>query len=258
MGCGDVTTETNGRDERAGSLTPYLCLAAILLIAAGLRLYRLAAESLWFDETYSVAFAQRSLRDFSPFRLEGPPFTDRNLYHLLLHFWLTLGRGDFFVRLLSATLGAGCILVIHSLATELFDAKAALWSALLLAISPFHVWYSQEVRMYILVSLLTLLSAYSSLRVLNTDGQCTRGHFWGIWTGYVLCTAMALYTHFFAVFIVLAQNVFVAYLVLSGRISRRVVKGWLLAQISVLISIIPLLRGLILQQQKGWWNGVRS
>ena len=253
MGLPNASVAERYRGKRTVDLMPYCCLAAILLIATGLRLCCLTAESFRFDETYSVAFAQRPLGDFSLFRLEGPPFTDRNLYHLLLHFWLMLGRSDIFIRLLSVILGIGCVLVLHLLAAELFDGKAGLWGALLLAVSPFHIWYSQEVRMYILVSLLTLLSARFSLRVLDISGRQAGPRLWGGWVGYVLCTAAALYTHFFSAFVILAQNVFVGCLILTRQASWHTVRKWLLMQMGVLVLAVPLLRGLILQQQMGWW-----
>ena len=245
----------SGQDEygRAVSVRPHHYLAGILLLGIALRLYCLTAESLWFDETYSVAFAQRPLGDFSLFRLEGPPFTDRNLYHLALHFWLILGRGDTYVRLLSVILGAGCILAVHVLGAELFGVKVGLWSALLLAISPFHIWYSQEARMYMLAALLTLLSALFSWQVLNLEPGDAESRFWARWVGLIVFTAGALYTHFFSVFVILAQTAFVAFMFLTGRISWSAVKRWMLALFGVFLLAIPLLRGLIVQQQMDWW-----
>ena len=240
-------------DRWVSRLTPRHGLVAVTVLAAALRLTHLRAESLWFDETYSVAFASRPLRDFSMFRLEGPPFTDRNLYHLLLHFWLSLGRGDALVRLLSVILGVGCVVLLYFLSAELFGEKAGLWCALLLAISPFHVWYSQEARMYILVSLLTLLSAYFSLGILDLSPRHGSTHHGVGWVGYVLCTTGALYTHLFSAFVVLAQSAFVVFLLLTHRVSWRVAGRWLWAQLGVLILVAPLLRGVFLQQQMGWW-----
>lgn len=220
-----------------------------VLIAGGallLRLYRLTAESLWFDEAYSVAFAERPLWDFSPFRMEGPPFTDRNLYHLFLHFWLGLGREDFTVRLLSVLIGVSSVAGVYLLARELFDRRVGLWSAALLAVSPLHVWYSQEVRMYSLVTALSLFSSYFVLRGIR------RGRI-GDWVGYVLCAVTALYTHTFAVFVILSQGVYILFLLGTRRISKRRLWSWLGAEAVAGILALPLLWGLVSQQQQGWW-----
>jgi len=223
-----------------------LGLALTMAGATLLRLYRLTAESLWFDEAYAVAFAARPLRDFSPFRLEGPPYTDRNLYHLLLHFWLGLGREDFTIRLLSVIIGVLSVLGIYLLARELFDRKVALWSGVLLAVSPLHVWYSQEARMYVLVTMFSLFSCYFLLRGFRTG----RKRDWG---ALLFCTVAGLYTHTFSVFVVLFQGVYVLYLLGTAKISKKQLWTWLGTEVMVGVLALPLLRGLLSQQSQGWW-----
>ncbi|MCG2767708.1 MAG: glycosyltransferase family 39 protein [Anaerolineae bacterium] len=234
-------------EKRASSLEVFPLVPA--LIAGGalfLRLYRLTAESFWFDEAYSVAFAARPLWDFSPFRLEGPPFTDRNLYHLLLHFWLWLGREDLTIRLLSVLIGACSVAGVYLLAWELFDKRVGLWSAALLALSPLHIWYSQEVRMYGLVTAFSLFSSYFFLRGIR------RGRI-GDWIAYILCAVAGLYTHTFAAFVILSQGVYVLYLLGTRQISKRRFWSWLGVEAVAGVLALPLLWGLVNQQQQGWW-----
>ncbi len=237
-----VTSEKRGFSLEAFPLVPALIAGVALL----LRLYRLTAESFWFDEAYSVAFAARPLWDFSPFRVEGPPFTDRNLYHLLLHFWLWLGREDLTIRLLSVLIGVSSIAGVYLLGRELFDRRVGLWSAALLAVSPLHVWYSQEVRMYALVTTLSLFSSYFVLRGLR--GGKVRD-----WVAYILCAVAGLYTHTFAAFIILFQGIHVVYLLGTRQISKRRFWSWLGLEAIVGLLALPLLWGLASQQQQGWW-----
>jgi len=234
-------------EKRASFLEAFPIMLAIIMGGAlFLRLYHLTAESFWFDEAYSVVFSERPLWDFSPFRLEGPPFTDRNLYHLLLHFWLLLGREDLTIRLLSVLIGGSSVAGIYLLARELFDKRVGLWSAALLAISPLHVWYSQEVRMYGLVTALSLFSAYFVLRGI-------RGGRIADWIGYILCAVAGLYTHTFAAFVILSQGVYVLYLLRTRQTSKRRFWSWLGVEAVVGILALPLLWGLVNQQQQGWW-----
>jgi mannosyltransferase len=238
MAIGEEKASTQGAFPLGVALTT---VGALLL-----RLYRLTAESFWFDEAYAVAFAARPLQDFSPFRLEGPPYTDRNLYHLLLHFWLDLGREDFTIRLLSVIVGTLGVLGIYLLARELFDQRVALWSGVLLAVSPLHIWYSQEARMYILVTTLSLFSSYFLLRGLRVGKR-------GDWGAYLLFTATGLYTHTFAAFIILFQGIHVLYLLVTRRIPGR--RFWAFVAVSAMAGVLalPLLRGLLGQQSQGWW-----
>ena len=91
------------RDERLrGS---FILVTLILLLAAGLRFYRLDAQSFWNDEGNSARIAERSV----PLILEGaagdihPP-----LYYLALHYWRALvGKSEFALRALSSVGGLG-------------------------------------------------------------------------------------------------------------------------------------------------------
>jgi uncharacterized membrane protein len=148
--------------------SPRLALAALLtitLLALGLRLGRLTFQPLWWDEGTSVYFASQPLSDLTAATAADihPPF-----YYLLLHFWMLLcGRGEAALRLFSVVIGALTIPLLYGVGRRLFDTRTALLAALLLALSPFHVYYSQEVRMYALVTLLGLASVYLMLRLLE-------------------------------------------------------------------------------------------
>jgi mannosyltransferase len=220
---------------------------ALLLILSGaalLRFYALSAESLWFDEAYSVWVARHSVRwhiALSTQRIFPP------LYYLSLHFWLWLGNSEFAIRSLSALIGLGSIMAVYGLAKQLFDARVGLLSALLLAISPLHIWYSQEARMYILVAALGLCSAYFMLLALR------EGKAWQ-WLAYVVSTAMLMNAHYFAVFLVPFQNAYVLYLLLQRHARRGVLWHWLLSQVLVgLLSVIGL-AGILSSESNYWWG----
>lgn len=239
-----------------------LLLLLILAVGAMLRFHALAAESFWFDETYSVWVAGHNVGWHIAQSLQRifPP-----LYYLLLHFWLVLGKSEFAVRSLSVLIGLASIVAIYALACELFDARVGLLSAFLLSVSPLHLWYSQEARMYILVAALGLASNYFMLLALR------RGRLWH-WLAYVLSSALAMNAHYFAVFLVPFQNLYVLYLLLrqtrlrrvGGEVQARPVgprqvvasgwKRWLASQVAIGALSIVGLAGIFSTETVYWWG----
>jgi hypothetical protein len=133
-------------------------LVGILLLALGLRVYRLDGQSLWNDEGTSVALAARSLEQITQGAAADihPP-----LYYYLLHFWQqAFGQSERAVRALSVLSGVLLVFVTYLLGRRLRGAPVGLLAAFLAAIATLQVYYSQETRMYILAALLSALSVY--------------------------------------------------------------------------------------------------
>ena len=224
--------------------TPLVLLLLVLVVGAILRVYSLGAESFYFDEAYSVWAARHSvtwLLALSTQRIFPP------LYYLLLHFWLVFGESEFAVRSLSVVLGLVSITAIYVLATQLFDTRVGLLSAWLLAISPLHLWFSQEARMYMLVFTLNLCSACLVLSVVR-EGRRRQ------WLAYVLTTALAMSTHYFTLFLALFENAYVAYLLLRRRLRRGFWKQWALSQVAIAVLSAIGLAGVFSEESDYWWG----
>jgi len=239
---------TTIRQRRAGYLTTpkaqSIVLLLILAAAAALRLYALGAESLWFDEAYSVWVARHGIGwqlSQSTQRIFPPA------YYSLLHVWLALGDSEFAVRLLSVLLGLLSVLGMYALARQLFDVRVGLIAAAILAVSPLHVAYSQEARMYILLAALGTWSAYLMLLALQ------HGRRWQ-WLSYVITMAIAMNTHYFAIFLALFQNLYVLHLVLRRRSRRGVWKPWLLSQAMIGMLSVVGLWGIFSGETTYWWG----
>ncbi|MGD2205713.1 MAG: glycosyltransferase family 39 protein [Anaerolineae bacterium] len=185
-----------------------LVLWMLILLALGLRLARLTFQPLWWDEGWSLYFAATDLGAMLNLTAVDihPPF-----YYLLLQLWTQVfGPGPLSVRLLSALVGTATVPLLYATGKRLLGEKAGLLAAFLLAISPFHIYYSQEVRMYGLVTLLGLAAFYFALRCESGPSGAPRSN-WGIGrsgnlVGYVLAATAALYTQYYAVFLLLALN----------------------------------------------------
>jgi mannosyltransferase len=219
-------------------------MAAVIVLAAALRVFDLGAESVWLDEAYSIQTARGSVTDILGERLTDihPP-----LYYLTLHYWMQLaGHSEFATRLPSAIFDLCTIVIAYAVAHRLLGRRVALLTALLLAVSPFHVEFSQEARMYALLCLLSTLSMYAFLAWF--DPIAGRSHRWT--DVYVVSTGLMLYTHVYGFFIPLAQ---VLILALSWRRhpdASWALKRWLVSHPLVLLIFSPWLPAFIEQARR--------
>lgn len=191
-----------------------LLLGAILLTGLALRAVRLNFQPLWWDEGYSVFFATR---DFGTMLARTAVDIHPPLYYAFLQGWIALaGKNDVALRTMSVFIGVVSIPLIYLLARHLFNARTGMLAALLLAISPLAVYYSQEVRMYGLVTLLGMASVYCLARLLSLPtGDRKRT---GFAAGYILLTAAALYTEYYAAFLLIFE--IIAIVIQRFRISK--------------------------------------
>lgn len=156
----------------------------LFVLALGLRLYRLGAQSLWLDEGGTWAevtnkgWAALLLDLFSP-RAAYP------LYHLLMKGWVALaGDSEWALRFPSALAGALAVVVVYVAALELVDAffafsprtqsnvasaPSAWGAALLFATAPFALWQAQDAKAYSLLVLCAALLLWALLRALRLN-----------------------------------------------------------------------------------------
>ncbi len=194
-------------------------LAPIVLVYLFLALYRIDHQSFWTDEVASLKAAAPQESFFSSAiwnNGQGP------LYFALLHIWMTLGHGELVVRSLATFLGAAALCLTYAVGLRLVNRRLAAVGALLLATSPFFIWYSQETRYITLAIATSLLSMYSFHGALSTGSFRS-------WLTYAVATTIALFSFVPNAFVVFAQGL---YLLLSQR-SRQSLGKWLAWQTAV-------------------------
>ena len=152
-------------------VAPWLVIF-ITLIGGGLRVLLLEYKGMWLDETFSVWLANHSIVDMLQWIVkidQHPP-----LYYLLLHYWIVL-KGDtpYYVRQLSVLFGAGTIPVIYLIGKRISGVVMGLAAAVLLALSPFHIFFAQETRMYTLLTFNAAVAIYALVRLL-TDSRAIK------------------------------------------------------------------------------------
>jgi uncharacterized membrane protein len=125
----------------------YLVLALIVLLAAALRLYRLGAQSFWFDEVCQVlvAISPTIKQVFVGLRQQ---IAAMPLDFVVVWLFAHIGTQEAILRLPAVIWGVLSILISYRLFSRLTGKRTALFAVLLLALSPFHIRYSQEVRYY--------------------------------------------------------------------------------------------------------------
>ncbi|MBI5878258.1 MAG: glycosyltransferase family 39 protein [Chloroflexi bacterium] len=228
-----------------------LILIALLALAAGLRFYRIDAQSLWSDEGSSVA---QSLRDIPAIAGNAARDIHPPLYYIALHFWvLPFGTSEAAVRGLSALLGVALVALCYALGRRLYGEPAAFVAAFLAAVNPFQVYYAQEARMYMLMAVLGALCVLASLWWLDDDARTRR---LGLLV-YAVAAVLGLYTHyFFPVVIAVCNVIVVARWLAVGRVTRQLAV-WLVAQGVVLLAFAPWLP-VALHQVTTWPAGAQT
>jgi mannosyltransferase len=180
-------------------------LAFILLLATWLRFYRIEYQSYWNDEGNSRVMAGKSVGGILQSAAADihPPG-----YYLALKLWRGLvGETEFGLRSFSALTGLVLVALLFRLGREYLDPPAAVAAALLGAINPFLIYYSQEARMYALLATLSAASFLLFSKWLKSSRPPASP--WGdgrLGIGYCLTTAFGLYTHYAFPFVLLAQN----------------------------------------------------
>jgi uncharacterized membrane protein len=152
------------------------------------------------------------------------------LYFVLLRFWAQCFGGSIAIlRSLSAVFGVLCLPAFYWLCLELFRSRSIAGMGMaLIAVSPFHVLYSQEARSYSLWTLIILLSSALLLKSLRHPTH---------WLLYAASVALGIYSHLFFIFVVLSHGIYV--LVLERfRLTRSLIT-YLLASAVGLSTFVP-------------------
>ena len=205
-----------------------IILLFILIIFIGilLRIYNLGKYNFWRDEVFSVLVA----KGIAPWDMASYSYLiDSPLFCLFLRLWLKLGDSEFILRLFPFIFGVLSIPAIYLVAKELFDKKVGLISAFILTISPFHIYYSQELRTYSLVTFLVLIAIYCLIKSLKENRIFS-------WVGFVIFTTLTIYSHNMALLLLIAINFYIFYFYKKYKV---IFRRWLTSQFFILLFYLP-------------------
>jgi hypothetical protein len=247
----------------------HLGILLVVLLAFGLRLYAIDRQDIWGDEAFSIWLSSQPLPEVVAGGSDTHPPLYPFLLFLWLRL---AGSSPLGTRLLSAFIGTLTVPVVYVLGRRAFDettggpvlsksVASVAWlaeglalrfcsglalrfysglalrfysglAALLAALSPVLIYYSQETRMYGLVTLLAAASVYWTMRVYQQPQSK------GSWLAYFGATLAAAYTHYYAFFVILAENLVVVLSLLRRR-RRSDLGRWLAMQGALALAYLP-------------------
>jgi uncharacterized membrane protein len=218
------------RDEHLARSSGLL-IGLIVLIGMALRVYGISALDLWGDEAFSWMQADRSFANLLAATAQDnyPP-----LHNIILYFTMALfGDSEIALRAPSVLMGTLTIWVVYLAGEQMWDRRAGLIAAVLLACSPIHIWHSIEARMYALFCLASILYVWSSFSFLRSDSRRAM-------LACFLSGASLLYSHVFGSFVFIAVNaaVFANALFRTADVKVRLLK-WALVQFATGVAFLP-------------------
>jgi len=211
----------------------YLVLAGILLLGGCLRFWHLDLKPLWLDEVITALFSfgrnyyEVPLNKAFPLAALEPLFTLKPetscaqiaqtvssqsvhppLFFCWMHNWLRLVdvlplSWVWKLRALPALVGVVAIAALYQLNRVAFSRSAGLSGAMIMAVSPFAVYLSQEARHYTLPMLFVIL-ALLGLHQVQTD-LYQRQLRPGVWLGWIIVNSVGFYVHYFFLLAFVAQ-----------------------------------------------------
>ena len=226
----------------------HLGILLTILLAFGLRLHAIDRQDIWGDEAFSIWLSSQPL----PEVVAGGSDTHPPLYPFLLYSWLRLaGSLPLSTRFFSALVGTLLVPVVYLLGCFAFplprsrspddghgrpghgqSQQVGILAAILVAVSPVLVYYSQETRMYGLVTLLAAASIYWAVRLIREPNSKIA------WLAYCATTLAAIYTHYYAFFVILAENLVLIRFWLGLRQRRNLVR-WFIMQGFIVLAYLP-------------------
>ena len=227
-----------------------------LLVIAGVLRVVLLNGSFWMDEAAQVFESGRSFSEqFQiPYDFQPP------LFHVLIHAMYQFSTAEVWLRMIPFLAGILSIYLIYFLVEEKLHAmpsnqstKIALIASSLMAVSSFHVYFSQELRPYSLACLWAICSWYALLKLERKN----RGSWWLV---YTFANIAGLYTMYVYPFLLIGQCIWV--LIVQRHLFNGVLKSFLFTGIAFLPwlpSFLEQLRiGSELRSQLPGWSDIVS
>ncbi len=257
-------------------------LLILILIAFALRLAFLGQQSLWYDEGVTWMLSQMQLPTLIKWTADDiqPP-----LYYLLI--WTTdiiIDDSEWALRFPSVIFNTLTIPLIYTLARRLFSPAplppcplaplpprtlAPLLAAALFTISPLMIYYSQEARMYTMLTFQATLTSYLLLKIIaqltinneqltiNNPQSLLPTPYFLLPFFYALTAATALYTHYFAAFLLIAHALYALYILWRQRFPKPLLKRLLMSFTGALLLFAPWLPTIFarLGDDPSYWPG---
>lgn len=232
--------------------SPKNSLLVILLLAVFLRLIGIVSRPIWYDEALSLLYAQNTPQEIV-YAMLGSGWTAANvhtpIYFIGLWAWTNFfGNSVIVARLFSVLFGLATLGAVYFLSKDLFgDIRFANFAFFIIAVSPFHIHHSQEIRMYGVMAGFLIWCTFFYFRAVKTL-QIR----W--WVLFALFAAVAQYLQSLAAFYLVA-------LAISALATKhpRIILRTILAGLGALVLYLPWLLHLpsqLARIQSAYWVNV--
>lgn len=198
---------------------PSLVPCATLLLAFFLRVYRLADKNIWWDEGWSIWLAKQ---DFIAIALRTAMDEHPPLHYWMLKIWIALfGSSAYAGRYLSVAFGVLTVALIYRIGKRVGGSWVGILAAFILAISRFHIWWSQDIKNYTPSIFFAFLAIWFAMALIAdgksqlANGKSIRVRYWLYGICYSLFATLAIFTHYLAALVLLALNVYALIVILS-------------------------------------------
>lgn len=207
-------------------------LIVSVLLFGGMSLAVGMAQSIWFDEAYSIMLAKQDvglLLHLTAMDTHPP------LYYLLLKGWAGMfGWSELALRSFSVLAASGAIAFAGLLVKRLFGVRTALVVLPFIVFAPFLLRYGFEIRMYALASLIGMAATY----VLTTALQAKDRRQWALYATYAVLVALGVYTLYYTVLLWIAHLAWLIWVTYRER--KSLLKApWLLAFVGSVVLFLP-------------------
>ena len=200
-------------------------LLILVASALALRLYRIGTQSLWVDEVLTLIVSNPvkeglNIWSYLKYNIHGPL---HSLSVYLIHF---ISMSDGWLRLPSALAGAGAVAYFYLWTRTWLGRRVARIGAVLLAVHPLHLFYSQETRNYSFLILFALMACYYFHRLVDNGRRRD-------WIWYVLAVTLAALSNFTAAFLFGVHSLI--------YFAKKGFRGWTVARWVVVSAVILVL-----------------
>jgi uncharacterized membrane protein len=186
---------------------------------------------MWYDELHSIIPTNpentlSSVIEYS--KKDQPP-----AYFLLLQQWFALtAYNEYFGKLLSVILGILGVVAIYFLGKEIKDAATGIFASYITAVNYIHIYFSQEVRFYTMLFLMSVLSYLFFIK-------CCKKRALVNYAGYILFSIILIYTHYYGMVVMLTQLLTFIGLIILGKRDTPFIVNATFSGVLVGLSFIP-------------------
>ncbi|MDQ3008945.1 MAG: glycosyltransferase family 39 protein [bacterium] len=216
--------------SRTLALPPLLWLLIVSVAIASIAIALNLTASIRLDEAQSIWASTKTVPGILKYIAQDVHVP---LYNLLLHFWIQFfGTNVLLLRLMSLIFFVACVPAVYTLSKHASNARVARLTTSLFCLSPFLTWYSTETRMYTLLTLLSILSHFFFLKILQSN--LPKNLAW-----YTVVGIIGLYTHYFFGIILALQTLYFIGRARSERYTWQRVLQYFTTLVVMGIALLP-------------------